>query len=324
MVFLNLRLFSILRKNRNGMKYKTQYRVCPLCSCDEGEIFVTLNQINISVCNSCNMAFSDCSEIDVINANKHNNESFYTYLKNEPIFTKVYFDSIIRKIKKKLKNQTIKLLEFGCGDGRFLLQAQNQGIQSFGIDFSPYSEIAKKKFNLNIDVNILDNSNFLNQKFNIIVSHATFEHLYDPKSILQKLVSMLEPDGLLLIFGIPNFYSLNIQLFRNFHYNSPPGHINYFTTETLKNIGQTMNLKKIKSKTYGFDLSYYIFKLKNLNQLFRHKLIEPTDMADNYKLIQIYQQKRYNLFHRIITFIYTNVRIYKTGQSLEIWFANTS
>jgi ubiquinone/menaquinone biosynthesis C-methylase UbiE len=102
--------------------------------------------------------------------------------------TTAYRDKIIRKNS----NHNTLFLDYGCGDGEYLIKISSIIKKGIGIDISQKEiEIAKNKCNT-IDINNLDffvmdamNTSFEDKTFDIIHGNAILHHLDLEKSITQ-------------------------------------------------------------------------------------------------------------------------------------------
>ena len=240
----------------------SQDRTCPICFSNQGHYLTIGNHIKILRCNQCSMVFADVNETTVEKACKYEGEKILTYYQNEPIYTIAYYDMVIEKIIKVFEKTNLKILEFGCGSGMFLRRARKKGLITQGVDFSKYSSYASKAFNLDILNLDIYACHFPSNHFDVIYSHATFEHLYAPLKVSEELIRILKPGGLFIISGVPNYNTLSIQLFHNFHNNYPPGHINYFECKTITYMYNVLGLKKIQVSTYGFNIWFLLHLLK--------------------------------------------------------------
>ncbi len=157
----------------------------------------------------------------------------------------------------------MKILDFGCGSGMFMRRARKRGHEVYGLDYSPYSEEAKNLFKLNITSRPLEENNFESNYFDVILSHATYEHLFDPIGISKKLLGYLKPNGLFIISGVPNFNTITIQIFKNFT-NNGKGRVNHFEKKTIKLLFDKLNLKTHSIKTYGINIWLFISFIRKI------------------------------------------------------------
>lgn len=149
---------------------------------------------------------------------------------------------ILRKHKIGVESS---VLDVGCGNGTFLLNLYRAGFNNLlGID--PYlpQDVHYDDRLILLKKSLKD----LDQQFDLITLHHSFEHMPEPLEVLKKLNDILMQDGLLII-GIPvigyawRYYGINwVQL-------DAPRHLYIHTTKSME----------ILSKKSGFiidDVSY--------------------------------------------------------------------
>src|SRR3989338_3223152 len=97
-----------------------------------------------------------------------------------------------------------KFLDIGTNMGTFLRLAKNRKWDLLGIEPSKsLCEIAQEKFGLPIINDFVENVSFSKNTFDIITMTDVFEHLVNPKTVLQSIRLWLKEDGILFI-KVPN------------------------------------------------------------------------------------------------------------------------
>ncbi len=304
-------------------KVKTiTYRKCPICDSNSGEKIINLKNTDLLRCSECSMVFADIKENAVLEKNIYDKATFYRYLQKEHFITAAYYDFVLNKIIHHFKSKQIKMLEFGCGSGQFLLRAERKGIESYGSDFSPYSEIAKKEFNLKIETKDIFETKYQKNTFDVIISHATYEHVYDLNKITEKLTTLLKNGGLMIISGVPNFNLLSRRLFKNYHVNTPPGHINYFETQSIKRLFNNHKLIPFKIKSYGIDIWYLKNQIKKLfGKKEEQKITNQEEIKKGKRNLDDFKNTERNVkfTHKIFAFMYRSYGFIFPGKSIEAW-----
>lgn len=103
-----------------------------------------------------------------------------------------------------------RLLDVGCGSGWFVYELQNLGFKNtIGID----PALEKDIFFTNGAKLYKKNLFQVNEKFDFIFFHHSFEHLENPVEILQKVFSLLTKNGICLI-RMPNIDSWSFRFFK--------------------------------------------------------------------------------------------------------------
>ncbi|MDB6081828.1 MAG: class SAM-dependent methyltransferase [Chlamydiia bacterium] len=114
------------------------------------------------------------------------------------------------------------ILDVGCGSGWFIYELQELGFKnSIGIDPGLDKDIFFKNGTNLYKKTIFD----VNQKFDFISFHHSFEHLENPVEVLKKAASLLKDEGTCLI-RIPNIDSWAFRFFKeNWSGIHPPYHL---------------------------------------------------------------------------------------------------
>jgi 2-polyprenyl-3-methyl-5-hydroxy-6-metoxy-1,4-benzoquinol methylase len=127
-----------------------------------------------------------------------------------------------------------RLLDFGCGGGKFLKRMTSVGWKTTGIDFSEAAVEAVRKKGIPVYQGTLPNENLAPGSFDIVTMRHSLEHVPDPVAILKAARDLLAKDGNLII-RVPNFASWEVDYFGD---ASPrldiPRHLTHFTPATLK------------------------------------------------------------------------------------------
>jgi 2-polyprenyl-3-methyl-5-hydroxy-6-metoxy-1,4-benzoquinol methylase len=126
-----------------------------------------------------------------------------------------------------------RLLDFGCGGGKFLRRMHALGWTVTGIDFSASAVSALRESGINALVGTLPHPELLPQSFDVVTMRHSLEHVPDPPAVLRAARELLAPGGRLVI-QVPNFASWEVDYFGD---ASPrldlPRHLMHFTPSTL-------------------------------------------------------------------------------------------
>jgi len=194
---------------------------------------------------------------------------------------------------EKIKNKNI--LDFGCGNGGFLLKTK--GIANNAVGVEP--EMQFKNFFKKQKIRVYDSLAEINEiKFDLITAFHVFEHLKDPLEILKNLSSFLAEAGEIII-EVPNsddillsYYKSNA--FSDFTYWSQ--HLFLFNEKTLTDlinksefrINWIEQIQRYPISNHLYWLSkglpngqniYKIFNNNNLNQEYS-KILKQEKVCD--------------------------------------------
>ena len=113
--------------------------------------------------------------------------------------------SDVKEVLKQISWKSKKILEVGCGTGFFAYNVAKKGGKILGIDYSSKAiNLAKSQFShQNLDFQQLDVNN-IKEKFDVIVSNGTLEHMDDPLKTLKLFKKHLNPKGCIIITS-PNW-----------------------------------------------------------------------------------------------------------------------
>jgi predicted TPR repeat methyltransferase len=103
-------------------------------------------------------------------------------------------------------NRKIDILDFGCGTGLFGLELADHARRLVGIDISEGMLVVfdkKTRGHAGIESRLIDlEKDSCDDRFDLIVTSMAFHHLNDPKAMVQKFRSMLNPGGRLAVVDL--------------------------------------------------------------------------------------------------------------------------
>lgn len=119
-------------------------------------------------------------------------------------------------------------LDYGCGTGPVItktLKEKGYKVRLYDPYFHPDPE-------------------YLKHQYDYIFSCEVFEHFYAPKTEIEKLLTLLKPDGWLLI--MTHLYEDSVD-FRQWYYRKDPTHVFIYTEKTLHYIARRYGLNIIEN-----------------------------------------------------------------------------
>lgn len=143
-----------------------------------------------------------------------------------------------------------RVLEVGCGDGRFLAILKHLGWEVQGIDLSPVAaRRAKKDFDIDVFVGQVDQADFGDRMFDHIRLSHVLEHFYDPVETLRQLKALLKPGGTIFI-EVPNAAGAEAEIVGQQWYGwDAPRHLFMFDPSTLSSVIETAGLNVTRLET---------------------------------------------------------------------------
>lgn len=162
------------------------------------------------------------------------------------------WDQILRERVKPEKGS--RLLEVGCAGGKWLVYFHKTfGYSVTGCDYSEIGcAMARRSLEAaGIDGTVLQQDLFtLTGEFDVIYSHGLIEHFDNPRKVLEKFVSLLNPSRGTLISAVPNIQGLSGLYNRLLKPETFTTH-RVITLEELQRWHEEIGLKKIQVGALG-------------------------------------------------------------------------
>lgn len=190
-----------------------------------------------------------------------------------------------KEVSKVIGWRGKKVLDVGCGTGNFAALVAKKGAKRvLGIDYADEAikiaqEAHKRK---NLEFNKSDVSK-ISEKFDVIVSIGTLEHMDNPLKVLKQFKKQLRPNGKIILtnpnWTNPRGYVLMtlLHLFNapitlaDIHYFTPNDHI-----KMAKKIGMSLKWKTIEESWASGDILIKDFERRIPNVLRDAKLSSNT------------------------------------------------
>jgi 2-polyprenyl-3-methyl-5-hydroxy-6-metoxy-1,4-benzoquinol methylase len=146
--------------------------------------------------------------------------------------------------------QSGAILDLGCSAGSFLSEL-GPGWELNGIEMSPVpAAMAQRLCGANIFVGDILDAQFAPGSFDVITCFHVFEHLYQPKLVLEKVSQWLKPGGIFYVM-VPNIDSAGARIFRSYWYALElPRHLFHFSPRSLGYLAQSAGLEVASLTTY--------------------------------------------------------------------------
>jgi len=198
-----------------------------------------------------------------------------------------------------------KILDIGCGNGRYLSALKKQGWQTYGIEQNPKSsKYARDVLHLEVNTGDLLDCKYQAEFFDVITMWHSLEHLYEPIPTLNEVKRILKDDGLLVI-AVPNVDSFAAKVFKeNWYPLEIPIHLIAFSPDSITRMLDSagFKVKKIYYDRRNSPLSRSLRNLKDgkyrlLSKLSRFKVLIRMfnfilAMLGSCEIIVIYAQKK--------------------------------
>lgn len=137
-----------------------------------------------------------------------------------------------------------RLLDVGCGNGRFLRTMRNLGWEVNGVEFSDDGVRVCRKAELPVHHGDLASAVFPDAHFDVITVRHVIEHIPEPQPFLSELARLLKPGGT-LIMETPNSRALGRQwLSSNWFANEVPRHLFLYNPDALTLLAEQHGLQR--------------------------------------------------------------------------------
>ena len=247
--------------------------VCEVCEFTNFDLIATEIREGagrIMKCHNCGLVIQDTEE---------NAEGLKDYYENEYQRTnslvagkvqspREHFEDRLKSIGKvfdkvkPLLNPGARVLEIGCGAGALLSLIKPFVSHCVGIELhSPFAEFVERE--LEIEAHVTDvNTLNLTEKFDVIISIATLDHLPNPFETLLTMKNLLAPGGKIYC-EVPNLNealnrfipSPNREKFNRFFWHK--AHLFYFDQESIKSLFKKAGLRISISSRHDYTLKNF-------------------------------------------------------------------
>lgn len=143
-----------------------------------------------------------------------------------------------------------RILDVGCGDGKFLANAKQAGWDVVGVEPDPKAVIAARKKNIIVHEGMLNATEFEPESFDGITVRHVIEHIHEPVEILRHCHRLLKPGGWIWL-ETPNIEGIGHQLYgRNWRDLDPPRHLVLFTRSSIIRALKESGFETIQDQPY--------------------------------------------------------------------------
>ena len=179
------------------------------------------------------------------------------------------YNSLFSQIQSKGKYSSI--LDYGCGGGRFVVEALEKGYSVTGAEYNPDLVANLSKTFTKASFLTIDDFYKSDAKYDIIFLSNVLEHLTNPKEIMLKLRERVSENGLFVLEGsVENNFNLTLLTRKTIFFirknffgkkaSHTPTHILYANRKNqeqfLKDIGLTTLYYEIKESNWPYPMRY--------------------------------------------------------------------
>ncbi len=169
-----------------------------ICGC-ENFAEARVNSIPIAICENCGIYRQrlDMTEQEL--------NTYYEKLYHDGVYAhSIEHDKEVARKRLEFSRNEIKgrILDIGCGNGSFVIEARAKGFECYGIDISEIDFMDRES----IYHGALDSINFPTDYFQTVTLHDSLEHMVNPVRVLEECFRILDEGGTLII-DFPSFFS---------------------------------------------------------------------------------------------------------------------
>lgn len=200
---------------------------CKVCEHKTDSFFDHIINKTYHTCPNCELVFLDPSHLVATSKEKEQYDNHNNTIEDEG-YVKM-FENFLDFFWGNLLVTTTSALDFGSGPGPVLSEL----IRQRGLKCDIYDKFYSPT------------KTYKDKKYDLITSTEVFEHLEDPKSILDLLKKHLNQNGTIALMTL--FHPNNQEDFFKWWYRRDPTHITFFTPKTFEILSNKCGLKVVKS-----------------------------------------------------------------------------
>ncbi|MBN1975114.1 MAG: class I SAM-dependent methyltransferase [Sedimentisphaerales bacterium] len=268
-------------------------RLCPFCRTINPSLLIRPDKLPVAFCNKCGCWYVDhLPPLESIRAfyNGYYNTHRPSDLSGRQVslmFRDAYDSSKTNQqlqtlLKLHVGKDRMRILDVGCGLGKFLLEARMAGADVVGCDISPEAcEFANNKLGIKVYKSELHSCASSIGSVDAVVMRDLIEHLIDPLMSIHSACSILNKGGLLLLLT-PNGGEAGIDAETGSNwvgFRVDLEHLQYLSPQTINWLSEECGMRIEQLETKGFPF------LKDVDRMSVRKSEIVTSIRENAKRI---------------------------------------
>lgn len=190
----------------------------------------------------------------------YESENYQSHHNQKKTLLNMVYNSVKKRSFKKKEslfadgNRKKSILDIGAGTGDFLLYCKSRNHRVMGVEPNKTArKIAKSK---GLDLH-QSTDKLIGQQFDVITMWHVLEHVPNLFEFVDRLKSLLKPEGRLLI-AVPNFKSYDAKYYKEFWAAyDVPRHIWHFSQKSIHNLFDSVQMKVLNIHPLKYD-SFYV------------------------------------------------------------------
>ena len=249
--------------------------ICNLCGANDARVMFHRRGIDFMQCRQCGLEWvhplPDMERLRELYSSQRyfrtdsiSQYGYSDYVRNKHLYVNL-FNRRLDAILRHTNNHQGRLLDVGCATGVLLELARLRGWEVQGVDVSSYAtQIARDYYRLDVFTGTLEEANYPDQRFDVVVMDDLIEHVGDPSELVRESCRILAPGGLLTM-NTPNRAGLWHLLMgrRWFHYKQSE-HLVFFSPRVITDLldRQGFDVLDIHSSSKIIDMNYAFGRLR--------------------------------------------------------------
>jgi SAM-dependent methyltransferase len=156
------------------------------------------------------------------------------------------------------------ICDLGCWVGFLLSEAERRGWEAHGVEPSRFAgDFAREKLGLRVVTDTLHDADLPKGHFDAVVLGDVIEHLPDPGAALDRIGSLLRPEGVLYL-ALPDAGSRVARVLGARWWSVLPTHVHYFTRSSLARLlaRHGYEVEWMGTAPKAFTVRYYLERLE--------------------------------------------------------------
>jgi len=155
-----------------------------------------------------------------------------------------------------------RVLDVGCGYGKFLLPLKDKGCEVYGLEVNPKCVAFCRAAGLSVSSGTIEEANVAAASLDCVILSQVLEHVGSPTQTLKEVQRILKPGGRVFVF-CPNGDGYLRDLFgANWHGWHIPFHLFVFTRQTVAQVAEEAGLRVARCRTVTPD-DFFTTSLKS-------------------------------------------------------------
>jgi len=244
---------------------KSKTRPCALCGSLIFKPALVCEGFSFVKCKHCGLVQRnpqpDKNEILARYSSTYGNDYLSYELENEAAFLNLQQlalkDAGFSKLEKTLftakqlrADSAQSILDIGCATGALLAALRDKGWRVTGVEISPSAVYAKNERKLDVRNVPLEENNFSDNSFDVILASHLIEHLNEPKTFLEETYRILKENGSIFI-TTPDISGFQSRLFGSRWRSAIFDHLYLFSRRTLSKMLKTVGFKVVSCHSWG-------------------------------------------------------------------------